>query len=152
MKRLAFLVLLLMASPAAADTIGIGRATITYDPAVWQVSELSGAAGLRFSCIAEDCQPGAATYATASDDTGEKIQPGSEREAVPYAAPPGAIPFTVLSGWSGCRARDNPILAAQGTVGGVAYVFVTALGDGCNLEPSPPEKRFLNLLAGVKPG
>jgi hypothetical protein len=149
----AFIAFLLATAPASADSIGIGKATVAYDPAIWHVVELSGVAGLRFDCVAPECAAGAAVYATASDDApGDTLTIGPDQQPLTYAPPDGAIRFKAFTAWSGCRALDNPILGARGAADGVAYVFITALGDGCNQQPSPPPVRFLELLAGVKGG
>lgn len=138
---------------AAEKTIGLGPSVVGYDDSVWAPIELSGVASIRFDCVADDCAAGAAVYATARDQiAGEKLTIGSTQQPLEYEPAAGAIPFRAFDAWSGCRAIDNPILAAQGFHAGVAYVFTTALGDGCNSQPSPPAKRFLDLLAGVKPG
>jgi hypothetical protein len=153
MKAVALLTAFLAATPAFAGSVKIGDASVSYDSTVWRVTELSGVAGLRFACIAADCANGASVYATASDDVpSETLAIGSDQRPLAYLPPAGAVPFQPFTAWSGCRALDNPILAARGAANGVAYVFTTAIGDGCNQQPSPPPARFLDLLAGVKPG
>ena len=148
--------LFLASAARSAEYVPLGGAMVAYDPAVWKVVELSGIAGLIFTCIAVDCRgrPQVHAVSTAAVDgaAGDFFRDEIWRDAEPLvdpAPPDGALEWTAASRWSGCRAHDNPILSAHALQGGAAYHFSTGVGAGCNFGPHLPQGRFLELLRGV---
>ena len=144
------------ACPAEAP---LGSLALTYDPAVWEVAELSGRAALQFTCVSVDCpgRPVVLAVSTATPDNGGPehfFEPAEFLDSTPLAfvSKPGGVSFSAWSRWSGCRARDTPTLSAYGEHGSFAYHFSTniGIGDGCNFAPELPEFRFLELLTGLK--
>lgn len=141
---------------AHAASVSVGDATVEFDPAIWKVAELSGAAALDFTCIAPDCLGEPSVYATATSaaaaDDGDPGPSGPETRklADPLVSTDGSIAFVATSAWSGCRARDAAALSAVGVVADTRYRFTTTLNLGCNFVPEMPEDRFLELLKGVK--
>jgi hypothetical protein len=146
---LPFLLLLSMATRADAASVALGTATVDYDPAIWR------AAGTIFTCIAPDCdgEPEVFAWSHPAGDAGTACTKLlSYRDPVPIAveARPGQVVFSAWSSWSGCRARDNPVLTACGVAKGTVYRFTNVLGEGCNHAPELSESHFAELLRGVK--
>src|SRR5262245_49608656 len=108
---LPLLLLLQIVTPTNAASVPLGAATVEYDPAIWR------AAGPTFTCVAPDChgEPQVFAWSHPAGDVGTAC-PGlvSYRDPVPIAveARPGRVAFLAWSSWSGCRARDNPVLTA----------------------------------------
>ena len=149
------------ASGAYSAEAPVGALTLTYDPAVWEVAQLSGRAALQFTCVSADCpgRPAVLAVSTATPDNGDPehfFGPADLLDSTPhtFVSKLGGVSFSAWSRWSGCRARDTPTLSAYGEHGGFAYHFSTNIGtgEGCNFAPELPEFRFLELLAGLKAG
>jgi hypothetical protein len=146
---------LLAPAAQAAEHVRLGEAMVEYDPSVWKVMELSGVASLSFTCIAADCkgepQVHAVTTAIEGDVLRDFFYDGARQDGVPLVdpSPRDGVPFEAVSGWSGCRARDNPILSARGRQGGIAYYFNAGVSAGCNFRVYLPKERFVELLRGV---
>ena len=162
--RAAFVVAALTSVPAAGEPAKVewqGLA-IAYEPEVWRAEPPQGGATLVLTCIAPDCRREPKVYAAAS----QAPPPGAavsspfcsdhvgyrDARVLPLGTPTaGGIEFSATSRWSGCRARDAPILEACGEHGGTLYRLSTLIGEGCNFAPELPVDRFTALLRGIRP-
>jgi hypothetical protein len=139
------------AAPArAGDTVRFGDVVVSLGGSAWRAVGDDGAA-LVFTCIAADCPGGSQVYAHSEAEAEQPCPgPGHRRDAEPIA---GETPlgFAAYSAWSGCRARDNPILSACAVHAGKAYHLVSTLAAGCNRAPEVPVSRFVELLNRIAP-
>jgi len=142
---------------AVAATVPLGDAIVEFDPALWSASG-SSATDLIFTCLAPDCEGRPLVFARSAPLDQKEFAafldspPAYDsRPLDPGSNVAGALSFEAASGWSGCRARDTPLLVARARSGDMAYYFVTGFAAGCHFGPEVPQDRFLGLLHGVKP-
>ena len=159
----AALFLPIFASAGTVKQVAWEGATIAYDPEVWELFAPLDARDMQFTCIAADCPGRPAVYAYAwkeQADTDASVQFACDLSDAdtsgiygPLAMPPAdaSLLFTAARVWSGCRARDVPILEACAARAGIAYRLRTVIAGGCNHRPEMPEERFLELLRGIRP-
>jgi hypothetical protein len=153
---LALAIVALCASASAeTKTIRWQDVLVSVDTEVWRMDSPEGSDPLVLTCIAADCAGMPKVYGTIGKtgaSCAARADDGNWRRALPVGAPAeGQLRFSATSRWSGCRARDEPILEACAEHGGTTYAFASRIGGGgCNFRTQVPAARLLELLRAVR--